>query len=156
MNPRETILGWDLSQVRRFLVNRWSYTEEMADKLLLEYRRFMILSVEHPEETIPVSDQVDEVWHAHLLFTEDYPAFCHAVCGEYLHHRVPKDEKERLALGAAYSNTISLYQKTFGSVDRQAWGESAQICWCETNDRHKTPRLATMPELSVRREMLAA
>ena len=85
-SPREVIMSWDLTQVLRFLINRWKYEQRQAELLLIEYRRFMIMSVENQEETIPVSDVVDEVWHAHLLFTEDYGAFCQAVVGEYLHH----------------------------------------------------------------------
>lgn len=134
-NARETILGWNLEMVKRFLVNRWGFSESEADNLIVEYRRFMILSVENPEEIIPVSDKVDEVWHAHLLFTEDYPVFCQAIVGEYLHHRVPGDENERLALAGAYGNTLELYRQNFGQADRDAWGESAQICWCETITR---------------------
>ena len=129
---RETVFGWNLDQVKRFLVNRWKYIESEADKLILEYRRFMILTLEHQDQVVPVSDAVDEVWHAHLLFTEDYPKFCQAVAGEYLHHRVPADEKERLALASSYSNTKALYQEAFGNLDPSVWGQQDQICWCET------------------------
>ena len=36
---------------------------------------------------VPVDRRVDEFWHAHILFTQDYAAMCKAVAGQFLHHR---------------------------------------------------------------------
>jgi hypothetical protein len=30
---------------------------------------------------------MDDFWHAHILFTQDYAAMCQAVAGQFLHHR---------------------------------------------------------------------
>ncbi|MYM25498.1 hypothetical protein GTP46_22975 [Duganella sp. FT135W] len=32
------------------------------------------------------SKAIDEVWHTHILFTQDYLNFCMSVFGEFLHH----------------------------------------------------------------------
>jgi|GEM_PF-2999871 len=37
-------------------------------------------------DTEPERD-VDAIWHAHILFTEDYMKFCDQYFGYYLHHR---------------------------------------------------------------------
>jgi len=77
----------------------------------------------------------------HILFTEDYAAFCDATAGSYLHHRVPENEEARIALGKEYKNTLRIYEENFGTADKSAWGESAQICWCETLTRTKERQL---------------
>jgi hypothetical protein len=33
-----------------------------------------------------ISPIVDEVWHAFILFTSDYAAFCDEVFGRFVHH----------------------------------------------------------------------
>src|SRR5687767_15137568 len=30
--------------------------------------------------------EIDDMWHEFILFTEDYTAFCHDYFGEYIHH----------------------------------------------------------------------
>ena len=49
--------------------NGWS--AGFAARVVTEYRRFVFLAVAvgHP---VSPSDQVDQVWHLHLLYTESY------------------------------------------------------------------------------------
>ena len=49
--------------------NGWS--AGFAARVVTEYRRFVFLTVAvgHP---VSPSDQVDQVWHLHLLYTESY------------------------------------------------------------------------------------
>ena len=30
---------------------------------------------------------VDQVWHAHILFTQEYTEFCNRIIGTYVHHQ---------------------------------------------------------------------
>ena len=49
--------------------NDWS--RDFADRVIAEYRRFafLALAADHP---VTPSDQVDQVWHLHLLYTRSY------------------------------------------------------------------------------------
>jgi len=72
----DTITSWNLSRVRAYLVRKCGYTPEYIDRVITEYRRFMIMTVCFPDRSIPASEAVDVVWHTHILATRDYHAFC--------------------------------------------------------------------------------
>jgi hypothetical protein len=64
--------------------NGWSL--EYAMETVLEYKKFMFLLcvADHP---LTPSDQVDQVWHLHLLYTESYwVSFCEHTIGRKIHH----------------------------------------------------------------------
>lgn len=49
--------------------NNWSI--EFAEDAIQEYKRFMFLLSRCGHPVTP-SEEVDQVWHLHLLFTKDY------------------------------------------------------------------------------------
>src|SRR3712207_2625356 len=64
--------------------NGW--TIEYTQRVIDEYKKFIFLAVvaEHP---VTPSDQVDQVWHLHLLYTRSYwEEFCPKVLQMPLHH----------------------------------------------------------------------
>ncbi len=64
--------------------NGW--TLEFALRAITEYKRFMYLLcvVDHP---CTPSDEVDQVWHLHLIYTRSYwLEFCPKVLGRDIHH----------------------------------------------------------------------
>ncbi|MFM8953133.1 MAG: glycine-rich domain-containing protein, partial [Planctomycetaceae bacterium] len=64
--------------------NGWSIAR--AVRVVEEYRRFVLLAVTVGEPMTP-SEDVDQVWHLHLVYTRDYwNAFCDGVLGVPLHH----------------------------------------------------------------------
>lgn len=93
--------GWSMARTRRAIE---------------EYRRFCLLAVDARGRVSP-SDDVDAVWHAHLLYTQDYwKTFCPKVLGFDLHH-VPNSgasgESDRLA--DQYTRTLARYAELFGA-----------------------------------------
>lgn len=71
--------------------NNWSL--EFALRAIEEYKRFIFLicSLNHP---LTPSDQVDQVWHLHLLYTESYwIEFCQKTIGKQIHHGPTKGGK---------------------------------------------------------------
>lgn len=124
------LMGWDLEEIRKFLLDEAIIEPDKIDQIEIEYKRFMILTISYPDQIIPTSKEVDKMWHAHIIFTEDYFAFCDEVNdGKYIHHKRNVDELSK-DLSAYYKeNTLNLYQKLFGNVDQHFWAENAQICW---------------------------
>jgi hypothetical protein len=73
------------------------------------------------------SRDVDNLWHAFILFTKEYHDFSHQIYGRYIHH-VPNIDKarektveERIALQKAYRDFILYYEETFNESINQIW-----------------------------------
>jgi hypothetical protein len=99
----------------------------------VEYCRFMALLTAYRDVgyTIPISDMVDPFWHAHVLDTRLYHAFCTTVAGEYIHHVPLVSQVEEIKLMPAYRDTtIILYAKHFGTLNQKYWGTQTKAeCW---------------------------
>ena len=125
-----TLMGWDLSKPVALLMDRKGITPEDACKMESEYRRYQTLNTLYPQQRFPISNAVDEMWHAHLLFTRDYDAMSLATRGSFIHHHPTVNEAERVSLEPAYYNgTLPALEALFGPVDPVMWPASDQICW---------------------------
>ncbi len=106
----------------RKLAREQGWTAEFTARAIAEYRRFVFLAMTAGHEVVP-SEVVDQVWHLHLLYTEDYwGEFCPKVLGRPLHHgpgRGRRGETERFR--ELYAETLASYQHRFGPIDEQAW-----------------------------------
>jgi hypothetical protein len=58
---------------------------ESVHTALEEYKNFLIACIDSNSVPVPNED-VDAIWHSHILFTKDYFEFCHSFCGHYIHH----------------------------------------------------------------------
>ncbi len=64
--------------------NGWDYA--FARRVVEQYKRFLFLMLEAGHPVTP-SDQVDQAWHLHLLYTRSYwDEFCVKIAGRPLHH----------------------------------------------------------------------
>jgi hypothetical protein len=95
------------------------WTQEKADTVEKEYRRFLCMMKLYPDEDIaPVMD-VDIFWHYHILDTMKYAVDCEKVFGYFQHHypyvglRGGDDEQFRIESG---ERMRELYEATFGDV----------------------------------------
>ncbi|MGB3471892.1 MAG: hypothetical protein WBA51_13810 [Erythrobacter sp.] len=94
--------------------NRWS--EDFADQVIMEYKRFCYLACTGGVEVTP-SDAVDQAWHLHLTYTRDYwEEFCPTVLGMPLHHGpTAGTQADRTRFFAQYADTLKAYEDTFGT-----------------------------------------
>ena len=112
--------------VRRLCMEQgWSLTDARA--AVEEYRRFCFLAVMCPHQVTP-SEEVDAVWHLHLLHTRDYwEVFCPQVLRYSLHHGPTKGGvTEEGRFYAQYAQTLSSYQTYFGPPPKAWWPHAAQ------------------------------
>ena len=92
--------------------NGWSrgYTA----RVITEYRRFVFLAVigRHP---VSPSDDVDQAWHLHLLYTKSYwTEFCGAILKRPLHHAPTQGgSTERDKFMSWYRHTLERYRTVF-------------------------------------------
>ena len=93
--------------------NRWSlvYTQRTIE----EYKKFVLLAMIAGHSVTP-SEQVDQVWHLHLIYSYSYwEEFCPKVLGRSLHHGPTKGgPQEELKYRDRYRKTLEAYERTFG------------------------------------------
>jgi hypothetical protein len=63
------------------------WTENRFALALAEYKNFLQFCKAHPDKTMGFSDDMDEIWHQHILNTEKYADDCNHFFGFYFHHR---------------------------------------------------------------------
>ena len=92
--------------------NGWSIG--FTARVISEYRRFVFLAVaaRHP---VSPSDQVDQVWHLHLLYTDSYwTRFCQNTLSMALHHHPTRGgDAEREKFHGWYAKTLDSYRRFF-------------------------------------------
>lgn len=92
--------------------NAWSL--EYGLRAIMEYKRFMYLICTRQSPLTP-SDQVDQVWHLHLLYTESYwNDWCKDTLQQEIHHGPTKGgSNEKAKFNDLYSETMAYYKEQF-------------------------------------------
>jgi hypothetical protein len=100
--------------------NGWS--RPFALRAIEEYRKFVFLALVADHQVTP-SDQVDQVWHLHLLCSDAYwNDFCPRVLGRPLHHHPAKGgQAEQDRFHEQYRATIRSYRQHFGEPPLDLW-----------------------------------
>lgn len=70
------------------------------------------------------SDPVDEFWHAHILHTEQYAAFCERNFGYFVHHRPLDHAATPDEVGPAVRTRL-LIEEHFPEHDAEIWVQPA-------------------------------
>lgn len=92
---KELIFQLDFSKLRQKLTdhqfpNLYSlyWDEESVDKGIDEYRKYLFIRLKYRVEypRLAPTLRIDEIWHGHVLNTEQYHRDCEKIFGEYLHH----------------------------------------------------------------------
>ncbi len=110
---------------RLALENGW--TAEFAQAAMAEYKKFVFLAMEAGHPVTP-SDQVDQVWHLHLVYTKSYwDRFCKGVLLRELHHHPTEGgEAESAKFREQYQNTLDSYKTFFSKAARKdLWPKSS-------------------------------
>ena len=112
----------DLEPVKYNLVAKSGWDLARADAVETLYKRFLLLSVEHPDKVVVPTEDIDEMWHAHILDTRKYHDDCMRVFGRFIHH-FPYlgmlDDESYEFLQDNFVETESLFMREAG-VDLQA------------------------------------
>jgi len=112
--------------------NGWGL--EYSLRCIEEYKKFMFLIciASHP---LTPSDQVDQVWHLHLLYTHSYwIEFCQNTLGKQIHHGPTKGGKhEQDKFTDWYAKTKELYKEIFKNNPPDDIWPSSKIRFSEIN-----------------------
>jgi hypothetical protein len=108
---------YDISFVAERVVVENGANSGTIASAILEFKRYMGL-VALGYRGLPVPNQeVDDIWHAFLLFTREYAAFCQKTVGFFVHH-IPTTSSRKppniSRLSRAYSQTFGIKMSTAG------------------------------------------
>jgi Glycine-rich domain-containing protein-like len=125
------IAALDLEAVKFKLVHegKAEWDVKRADDAEVAYKRFLMLAVKYPGQRVVPTDDVDAIWHQHILDTRAYMADCEYALGYFLHHWPysgtlgPDDEA---LLKVNFIKTCDLYAEEFG--ESYAAGGSCSDC----------------------------
>ena len=108
----------------------YGWSAERANQVEIAYKRYLILHAKYPEMTLAPDQDVDRLWHMHILDTRKYAADCQATFGHFLHH-FPylglRGEDDAKALDDAFRKQKELYAKEFGEPVPALQKDAA---WC--------------------------
>jgi uncharacterized protein (TIGR04222 family) len=115
IGPQSAVLGFPRRLARD---NGWS--EAHASRVLLEYRRFLFLAARAGHPVTP-SDAVDQAWHLHLIYSDDYwNTWCGEVLGFPFHHGPTRGgTTEQAKYTDWYARTLASYETCFGEPPRR-------------------------------------
>lgn len=103
MNPylNAAIANLDLEPVAYKLRTKLKWPEERIEQAIEAYRKFLqqVRDAGQGAYHRPTSEDVDEVWHAHILHTRKYAEDCAAALGWFFHH-TPDPQPEKAAQSA--------------------------------------------------------
>lgn len=94
--------------------NGWHHA--YAEQVVVEYKKFLWLAMRAGHPVTP-SDEVDQAWHLHLVYTKSYwDDLCGKVLGRPLHHGPTKGgQQEDDKYHDWYARTLASYEAAFGS-----------------------------------------
>lgn len=131
------------------------WSEERADRAILEYRRFLTLKAKNRSARIVPTKIVDQVWHQHILDTKKYELDCQAIFGGILHHNPYLGLRDDVDVWEALiEETRSLYSREFDGVSSingtsadfdAADVESARCSGCDAGDIAVAGEMAATP-----------
>lgn len=92
--------------------NNWNIV--FAKRVIQEYKKFLFLCCQAGHAVTP-SDEVDQAWHLHLVYTRSYwNDLCRDTLGRPLHHGPTKGgDQERAKFKSNYANTLDSYRRLF-------------------------------------------
>lgn len=132
----------DLNHQKTRVMREQGWNSEYADEVATEYRRFWQLHLKHPDTYLVPSLSVDEIWHAHILFTQQYADDCARVFGSFFHHfpnvddedtpdasgPIAPDTANNQTENSDYANTLQLYEQEFGMKPNNVWVSTPGSC----------------------------
>ncbi|MBQ70729.1 MAG: hypothetical protein CMA65_04485 [Euryarchaeota archaeon] len=94
-------------------------TEEDVLLAVKKYKRFLNLKVKFPKMSLVPTDDIDMIWHSHILDTEQYAKDCNSLFGEFLHHEPffgNFGNKTQQGMGVMFKQTSDVWFQEYGEV----------------------------------------
>ena len=104
------------------------WDEQRVERALNEYKQFLALMHWNPEAVHVPSEDIDEVWHTHVLNTARYQADCETIFGRFQHHFPTFGESEEVQEEhlKGREETLRLFEEAFGATP-ESYGPNAYL-----------------------------
>jgi len=109
----------DLGPIKYKLVHENDLPLDEVRIMERQYRQFLMLVHLYPETSIVPTENIDKIWHAHILDTQKYRVDCDRIFGNFMDHfpylglRGPEDEK---LLKESFDKSAELFLKEFSET----------------------------------------
>jgi hypothetical protein len=127
--------------IRHFAKYKMRVDIKVAQRLELEFRRFVAVALIRPSRRNAPSGPVDMYWHFFVLHTPEYIGFCTAIFGAYgpqprlgkhyfqdvadkraaMVDHIPANNDTRPMMLEVYRDTRKIYTEIFGEPDEKFW-----------------------------------
>lgn len=111
----QTLKALEMEPVARQL-RRDGWTQQQTTDAIFRYKLFLFLIYLHPQTPLVPTQEIDCVWHHHILHTRKYFQDCLRLFGRVIHHEpdsVLWRQAEQLSLDAAFAQTTVLFEDYF-------------------------------------------
>lgn len=125
MDRLAAIEQYDLWFVIERLVDKRTVAPHLIDQAVLEFRKYMALVAMGYDNLGMHSREIDEVWHAFILFTREYSDFCNHTCGQMIHH-TPNTSRRPELPAPSVPAFKEAYKKYFGALP-EIWGTHSLV-----------------------------
>lgn len=106
------------------------WDEERITRALHEYKRFLALMYWNPVAALVPSEDIDEVWHSHVLNTARYQTDCETIFGCFQHHSPTFGASEEVqdAQMQDREQTLQLFEEAFGEIPESYTSNANSRC----------------------------
>jgi hypothetical protein len=125
----EQLKALDLSPIAVYLMNPqngYGWTRQQTFWAIERYKTFLFVSYLYPHLFLVPTQEIDRVWHCHILHTRKYRQDCERLFGDFIDHEPEselRDEANRQNLEAAFAQTQALLALFEGYFETAASGE---------------------------------
>lgn len=107
------------------------WTQQRAQEAIIWYRRMLVTVYLYFDHAAPLTDDMDEVWHTHILHTDKYRTDCQALFGRFLDH-MPCSPSSPQGVVKAMKDSFTMTQGRFLSFfGKLPDGVVAQTALCK-------------------------
>ncbi|WP_455353139.1 glycine-rich domain-containing protein [Streptomyces sp. SYSU K217416] len=107
-----------------FLAQEEQITHERAERVMDQALAFLAMSAQRTDVPLSPSRAVDPGWHAFMLHTREYAAWCQGQFGRFIHHS--PFPTPQLFDGVQMRRTVEAIEAAGFTVDRELWGMAAE------------------------------
>jgi hypothetical protein len=108
----------DLEPIEKQLIQS-GWTRQQATLAINRYKMFLFLVYLHPYTPLVPTQEIDRVWHCHILETRKYFKDCQMLFGRFIHHEpdsTAENQADQLSLDTAFAHTTALLVQYFGNA----------------------------------------
>ena len=94
-------------------------TKDEVRKSIEQYKKFLELKRKYPNLELVPTEEIDSVWHAHILDTKNYAKDCELLFGKFLHHAPyfgPYGHESQDDMKDWFKETSNVWKKEYGEV----------------------------------------